>query len=520
MPEVGSTVLRSPHVTNFALSGKTVILKLLGLVALMARSGIPIPAEKAGSSTPPPRVDFFNPILADIGDIQSVGGDLSTFSGHMLVCREVLENAGRNALVLMDEISSGTDPNQGVAIAQALLEAVVDAGAKVAITTHYMQLKQLAASDERFSVAGMQFVNGRPTYRLQQGIVGESFALSVAERLGLPDAVIQRANDLLDSETRQMGDLIREMEDQKALIDREATELQVKKKEVRQMEFRLKEDQIRLENKQLEARRKEARKFAKILEEKEARLENILDRLKSDPSRRIVAKSWGDIKLVRREALSEAENTPSKIALKKRAADAVAKASSELIPISEMTVKPELKEGDILIVRQQGSMFGKQATVVNSSRNRVNARIGNMNINLRLSDVAIPTANSSARKAKTVGRSNMTKATRRAIEQEATSNNDATSSPTSTRGVTIRTQSNTVDVRGCNLVDAQEKIRSKFSSCLMSNQSVVYILHGHGSGGVLKSKIREWLKNLKSAKKHSPADAADGGDAFTRVSLR
>ena len=101
--------------------GKTVILKLLGLVALMSRSGIPVPAN-AGHSDYQPRVDFFNPVLADIGDIQSVGGDLSTFSGHMLVCREVLANSGRNSLVLMDELGSGTDPAQGVAIAQALLE--------------------------------------------------------------------------------------------------------------------------------------------------------------------------------------------------------------------------------------------------------------------------------------------------------------------------------------------------------------------------------------------------------------
>jgi DNA mismatch repair protein MutS2 len=111
--------------------GKTVILKLLGLFALMARAGIPVPSNRnlhhdndsSGGGGPvvvplPPRVDFFNPVLADIGDLQSVGGDLSTFSGHMLVCREVLQNAKRNALVLMDELGSGTDPAQGVAIAQ------------------------------------------------------------------------------------------------------------------------------------------------------------------------------------------------------------------------------------------------------------------------------------------------------------------------------------------------------------------------------------------------------------------
>jgi len=260
--------------------GKTIILKLLGLLALMARSGIPVPAQTtsmhshaydSGSGTTDttlyqPRVDFFNPVLADIGDMQSVGGDLSTFSGHMLVCREVLNSSGRNALVLMDELGSGTDPNQGVAIAQALLEAVIESGARVAITTHYLQLKQLAASDDRFSVAGMQFVNGRPTYKLLPGTVGESFALAVAERLGLPQTVLDRANELLDSETRAMGDLIREMEDQKALVDQQAEQLEQKRQEMARMELKMKEETIRLEKKQLDARRQEARKFAKMLE--------------------------------------------------------------------------------------------------------------------------------------------------------------------------------------------------------------------------------------------------------------
>ena len=171
--------------------GKTIILKLMGLVALMARDGIPVPAQEEGA-----RVDFFGPVLADIGDIQSVDGDLSTFSGHMLVCREVLASSGQNALVLMDEPGSGTDPSQGVAIAQALLESMLESGSRVAITTHFLELKQLAASDDRFSVGGMQFVNGRPTYKLQPGVVGESFALAVAERLKLPESVLSRATEL------------------------------------------------------------------------------------------------------------------------------------------------------------------------------------------------------------------------------------------------------------------------------------------------------------------------------------
>jgi DNA mismatch repair protein MutS2 len=124
-------------------------------------------------------VDFFRTVLADIGDMQSVGGDLSTFSGHLLVCKAVLAQTSSTqasaaaggdtgaSLVLMDEIGSGTDPAQGVALAQALLEALLATGARTALTTHYLQLKDLAAADSRFEVAGMEFVEGKPTYRLK-----------------------------------------------------------------------------------------------------------------------------------------------------------------------------------------------------------------------------------------------------------------------------------------------------------------------------------------------------------------
>lgn len=266
--------------------GKTIVLKLLGLYALMVRDAIPVPSK----SHEPARVDFFSSILADIGDIQSVDSDLSTFSGHMLVCREVMANAHKNALVLMDELGSGTDPNQGVAIAQAILEALLERNCRVAITTHYMELKQLASADDRFAVAGMQFKNGKPTYKLLPGVIGESFALAVAERLKLPPSVVERAYELLDSETRQMGQLIEDLEDQKLLVEEKAEELRKREYEMRELKAEMKKQQERLEAKQLNARREEAKKFATKLEEKEKLLEDILQKLKgSGASKKVIA---------------------------------------------------------------------------------------------------------------------------------------------------------------------------------------------------------------------------------------
>jgi len=447
-------------------------------------------------------------------------------------------------------VGSGTDPNQGVALAQALLESLVDTGARVAITTHFMQLKQLAASDDRFAVAGMQFVAGRPTYKLVPGAVGESFALAVAERLQLPSAVIERASELLDSETRQMGELIREIEDQKSILDEQTAQMEEKRKEMAQLEMSIKEEKMRLEKKQLNVRREEAKKFAKKLEEKEKVLEEVLEKLKSDPSRRVVAKSWDDIKFAKRDALNEAENVPSVLARKQKQADRDMELRAELVPIAELRDKPDLKAGDTVTVCKNGPLLGREATIVKSlGGRRVEVRVNNMNVGLKLDEVAIPVKggkfvpssprNTNGGDGGGGGRSSLSKAAERAIAEERkdvgrrpsgagdNSNNNNASSSSSSPFFAMRTQSNTVDVRGCNLEEAKDKSTSKFSSVLLSGRggsAVAYILHGHGTGGVLKNKIRNWLSQMEKrgevVKGWKPADASDGGDAFTRVELR
>lgn len=520
--DVGGSGNQGIVLTGPNAGGKTVILKLLGLVALMARNGIPIPArEKNADHTP--RVDFFDPILADIGDLQSVGGDLSTFSGHMLVCREVLANSGENALVLMDELGSGTDPAQGVAIAQALLEAIVDNGARVGITTHYSELKQLAASDDRFSVGGMQFINGRPTYKLLPGTVGESFALAVAERLNLPDQVIQRANALMDEDTRQMGDLIRELEDQKALIDQQAMEMTQKQADMNKLEWRMKEQEAALEAKQLSARRDEAKKFAKKLEEKERVLEDILDKLKSDPSRRILAKSWDDIKFVKRDAINEAENVASVVKRKNQKKEKFESAMAELVPLAEMREKPDLNVGDALQVCKQGPLYGQEAIITKLGK-KLECKVGAMIVQLKRVDVALPNANiqPKLRNAAKKGNRN-SKAVDRALAEE-----DRGPKPTNQNAgsvvksnLSIRTNANTVDVLGCNLEQAKVKIQEQISWSLLGNQMTFFILHGYGEKGILRTKIRNWLKTERTlVKKFGSADRSDGGDSFTKVELK
>jgi len=148
---------------------------------------------------------------------QTVSGDLSTFSGHLVVCREMLRAAEAHkghSLVLLDEIGTGTDPAQGAALAQAVLEELLNLGTRVIVTTHYQRIKELAADDQRFQIAAMEFIDNRPTYRLRLGSVGESYALEAGRRMALPEHVLERANALLDDESRRILALQKKLEEE------------------------------------------------------------------------------------------------------------------------------------------------------------------------------------------------------------------------------------------------------------------------------------------------------------------
>jgi DNA mismatch repair protein MutS2 len=352
--------------------------------------------------------------------------------------------------------------------------------------------------------------------------------LAVAERLKLPKTVLERANELLDSETRQMGDLIRDLEDQKNLVDEQVAELERRKEEMALLEIQMQDERNRLEKQLLTARRDEARRFAKILEEKEQILEDVLEKLKSDPSRKLVAKSWDDIKFVKRDALNEAENIPSVLKAKQKAAKAAEKVRAELVPLAELREKPEIKEGDTLIVCQQGSLFGREATVVKNMGRQIQVSVSGITMSLKLTDLSavmdsgvVPTRpRTSSIQSK---KARLSKAAEKALQQDISSRPSSSDDEAgkAKSKVAIRTESNTVDVRGSNFEEAKSMVKDKISRCLLNGQSFVYILHGHGTGGVLKSKVRLWLKSEQQlVKRYAPADQADGGDAFTLVEIR
>lgn len=197
--------------------GKTVALKLLGLSALMLRAGLPLPAAEGS------RAGFFGPVLTDVGDEQSLEKNLSTFSAHVTNLVRVLREAGPRALILIDEIATGTDPGEGGALACALLEAFTDAGAAVAVTTHYEALKALATQHPalRNAAVGFDVARMAPTFRVRLDVPGTSSALAVAARFGMPEAVLARAREVLPEQSRTFEALVARLEARFASVDDE-----------------------------------------------------------------------------------------------------------------------------------------------------------------------------------------------------------------------------------------------------------------------------------------------------------
>src|SRR5690606_35422303 len=200
----------------------TVLLKTVGLAALMAHTGLYVAAEP-GESALVPRLDA---LLADIGDQQSIEASLSTYAGHLLNLKEIVERAGPTTLVLIDELGSGTDPDEGAALSQAILERVLAGGARGVVTTHLAPLKVFASQAEGVVNAAMSFdlAELRPTYRLVVGQPGRSYALAIAERIGLDQALLARATELLGADASRLEGLLAVLEEQRAALTAERDE--------------------------------------------------------------------------------------------------------------------------------------------------------------------------------------------------------------------------------------------------------------------------------------------------------
>jgi DNA mismatch repair protein MutS2 len=450
--------------------GKTVSLKSFGLLAVMARLGMGIPAQAN------PRVDFFDPIVIDLGDNQQLEAGLSTFGAQLLSLRGALEQGREGSLVLLDEPGMGTDPTQGSALAQSILEELIGAGARVVSTTHFVRLKALSEIDRRFRTAAAQFEHGRPTYRLRWDEVGASHALALAQQLELPELVIDRARQLIDERDLQLSSLLEELERERDQQDQKRSELEEAHRVLQERTLKAERLQQRLEEKLARQEDRALQQFQHRLEKLEAEAKGWVAELQRNPSSQLAGKTLAEIRALKEveEELSESEE------------EAV-----ESVEVGARIRHDAWGEGEVI------SVSGRRAEV-QFSRLRVQVELSELSAVLPQKRSA-PARQQASR--------------RQGPRQQAQRSRQVPSEQVAVRG-----SSNTCDLRGARVDEALSTVEVFLDSHALSGVPVVFILHGHGTGA-LKRAIRAWLPSSSYVKSWRPADAHEGGDAYTVVVL-
>jgi DNA mismatch repair protein MutS2 len=454
-------------VTGPKTGGKTVSLKTIGLLSLMAMSGLFIPAEDGR------RLCVFDGIYADIGDEQSIEQSLSTFSSHMTNLITMLGLVTHKSLVLLDELGAGTDPAEGSALAIAILEHLQKVGCRLIATTHYSELKAYAYNREGIINASMEFdvATLRPTYRLLIGVPGRSNAFAIAERLGLPRSIIDHARGEVSEDELKVDSMIASLEQDRlhAQAERQAAErlrreVETQQKQIQDERFKLQEQKAKL----LEEAREEARlAIAKAKREAE---EIIAD--------------------LRRLALEEGTSVKEHklIEARRRLEDAVPS------PVAKPIRSSGAKQGKILLgdevkVHSLGGQKGHVVELTNNSEAVVQLGILKMKVQLAdLEPIRITGTNKTPAQATIVKR---------------------------TRDDNIRTE---LDLRGTTLDEAIMEVDRFLDEAFLSNLGQVYIIHGKGTGA-LRTGVQEFLRRHKHVKSYRLGQFGEGGAGVSVAEL-
>ena len=518
---VGNTIELSKDNTALVISGpnaggKTIILKTAGLFALMVRYAIPIPARQGA------RVDLFQ-VMADIGDMQTVSGDLSTFSGHLIVCREILTKASSHdgqSLVLLDEIGTGTDPAQGAALAQAVLEELINLGSRVIVTTHYRRIKELAAGDDRFKIAAMEFVDNKPTYRLRVGYVGESYALEAGRRMSLPENVLVRATALLDDESRRIIALQKKLEEETEIARQKQSQLDNEILLLQEREASIQQAKLKLDEQISKIRDGKVDEFLTDIKRKERDLELMIRNFeeyvnKQDTHRDDKTKALNEIKTSVREFRTETER------------EVVEKSSEDIA--TPLTPGEPIEEGTTLIILERGNLFGTRGitTQRNKGRGRIVIRVAGVDVKmerhllgypLRSGILGFPT--------NTEHNTNTTMSAKekrllKMLEEDLV---DPDKKSYSNRSSNKRMSANTLAIKESSTVAAAFEDAVSFIEQIIDKSDIYDALYIHHANKKLfdnenKLKFRNLLKKHPFVKKVSPADNDDGGDAYTMIQL-
>ncbi len=457
--------------------GKTVAMKAVALAVLFTRAGLFVAAAA------PARVDLFDAVLADIGDEQDIREHLSTFSAHMANLARIADTASRRSLVVLDEIGVGTDPGEGAALAQAVLEKLADAGARVIATTHYNLLKEMAEVDERFANASVEFdpETLAPTYRLRMDLPGSSSATAVAARMGMRADVLERANELLEREDRRLDRMLSELAASRAALDheqREASRLREESEATRaDYRARLEKLQQRRDSLYRSMRDDLDRAFRGAHE----RIAAVIRDLQRGGTARDAARA--------REQLLAAEQAARRA---EQEAGVEASEGPNLAPVDWQRARA----GDPLQVQGGGPAV---LLALPDHRGRVAVRVGSARVLLPMERVGAAEETPPVRPR---GRVTVTRAGPAPSDDEAPGGDDA----------------GRCDLRGLRVDEALDRLTHALDRAAAAGRERLTVVHGIGTGA-LRDAVRRHLADSVYVARFSAGTAGEGGEGVTRVVL-
>ena len=468
-------------ITGPNTGGKTVSIKTLGLISLMAACGLLIPAADES------RVCIYKDVFADIGDEQSIEQSLSTFSSHMVNIVDILSRCGERSLVLIDELGAGTDPVEGAALATAILERLFISGAKTAATTHYAELKSYALQTPRVENACCEFdvKTLRPTYRLLIGVPGRSNAFAISERLGMDKELIERAKELVSSESTRFEDVVDKLESTRLSME---------------------EEQRGLENE----RRELAEKLAladKKLKDADTVMERELDKARGEAMRMSenAKRQAGALMLEVEKLRKEMRDAKDPAEMARRAKNAMKKELSELDrainPVTssvydddDYTLPRPLKVGDTVFITE----IGKEGTVdsLPDKKGTVGVSAGIMRMRVDIKKLRLVEKKKTQKPAATLSRA------KGSVESSLTASAE-----------------NRCDLRGMTVDEALFTLDSFIDQMLLRNISEFTVIHGKGTGA-LRSAVQKHLTNCKFVKTFRLGVYGEGENGVTIVTLK
>ncbi|WP_297965054.1 endonuclease MutS2 [uncultured Anaerovibrio sp.] len=463
-------------VTGPNTGGKTVSMKTLGLLVLMAQAGLFLPVENGSS------IRVYNNVYADIGDEQSIEQSLSTFSAHMTHLVEILGKVEPDDLLLLDELGAGTDPEEGAALAMAILEQLLNIKAAVMATTHYSELKTFAFSRQGIENACVEFdVNTlRPTYRLLTGIPGASNAFAISRRLGLSEALVIRAKQLIQADHAQFEQVINQLEKEKMMYEQMNADIEAKLQRAQKMEAKAEALRTELSQRKADIIRRAKDEGSALVRRARRESEEIIKQLKEQ---------FNDMGIQKRQqAIQDARNKLNEEAGRVRPGIVSAKAFRKPIDLKTIEV------GDTIYVTK----LDQKGTVLGIHGKELEIQLGAMKTTMKASACKFVEKGKKEQPAASAGKKAKGGGSFIAKTQEAHRD---------------------IDIRGM-MVDEAEVVLDKFiDDSMMAGLSQVLVIHGKGTGALRKG-VHEYLKHHPNVAQFNFADMSEGGTGATLVTLK